>query len=113
MRVNKAKFVRKYLRFYRIVFRLQQPYNVILDGNFIHQALKYKLDIHERLTKLFQDAVVKLFIQQSVLNELQNIGSVVRDSIVWSNKFCQLIDDTKYDGDTPAKKLVGYIGTDN
>ena len=34
MRVNKAKFIRKYLKFYKVVFRIESPYNVRLFERF-------------------------------------------------------------------------------
>jgi len=42
MRVTRAKFYRKYLRFYRIVYNIVAPYNVLIDGNFVFAAIKNK-----------------------------------------------------------------------
>ena len=44
MRVTRGKFIRKYLKFYEIVYGLNAPYDVLLDGNFIYHAMKYKID---------------------------------------------------------------------
>ena len=43
MRVTRGKFIRKYLKFYEIVYGLNAPYDVLLDGNFIYHAMKYKI----------------------------------------------------------------------
>ena len=88
MRVNRSKFIRKYLRFFRVVFGFAPRFNVkleaymlaiacllsylicppllfspqvILDSNFIFAGLKYKIDIRERLQKLLQHDDVRIF----------------------------------------------------
>lgn len=107
MRVNRAKFIRKYLRFFRIVFDIKPQYNVILDGNFIFQAIKYKLDIIERLTKLLQSIIdVKLFVQKSVLDELKAVGAKASEALEFAGKFCSVIEDSSISGDTPASRLI-------
>ena len=101
MRLNRAKFIRKYLRFFRVVFNLVPRYNVsfaslylpiictsiltfhikpvliqiILDGNFIFGAIKFHVDIEERLRKLLQNEI-KLFILRSSIQELEGLGKL-------------------------------------
>ena len=83
---------------------------VILDGNFIHQALKYKLDIKERLGKLLQEEEVKIFIQKSVIDELKAVGAKTKVSLEFAEKFCAIVDDKNIPGETPSDRLVHMLG---
>mmetsp|Transcript_12732 Transcript_12732/g.12385 ORF Transcript_12732/g.12385 Transcript_12732/m.12385 type:complete len:89 (+) Transcript_12732:64-330(+) len=86
MRVNRAKFVRKYLRFFKIVYGVNPPYDIILDGNFIFAALKVKLDIQERLDKLLQGETVRIHVLKSVLTELAAAGPKTSTSLEFAKK---------------------------
>ena len=81
MRVNRSKFIRKYLRFFQIVFGIEPKYNIILDGNFIFAALKVKIDILERLRRLLQDNDIRLFVLKSVVDELKKVGDAAKSSL--------------------------------
>lgn len=109
MRVNKAKFIRKYLRFYKLIFKLDSPYNIILDGNFIFHALKYKQDILERIRKLLSDNHISLFVQQSIFNELEQVGESASRSLEYCSKYCTIINDSACIGDNPSEKLYNYL----
>lgn len=109
MRVNRAKFIRKYLRFYKVVFRIEGIYAIILDGNFIYQALRNKIDIEERLARLLQDATLKPYIQRSVLNELKLVGESAMITLQWAQKYCDIIEDVILPGETPSDKLVLFL----
>ena len=54
MRFHRSKLTRKYLKFYRIVFGLNSPYDILLDGNFIFSSIKYKIELKDTLSKLLQ-----------------------------------------------------------
>ena len=81
MRVLRAKHVRKCLQFYRIVFGLTAPFHVLLDGNFIFHAIKFKVDIRLRVEKLLQEPGVKLYVLRSVIAELEAVGSNAASSL--------------------------------
>lgn len=111
MRVNRSKFVRKYLRFFKIVYGINAPYNLMLDGNFIYAAIKVKLDIKERLEKLLQGETLRLFVLKSVLTELNAVGPKAADAFKWAKSFCTVIDDDAYSAaGTPAERLVVWLG---
>lgn len=109
MRVNRAKFIRKYLRFFKVVYGIDAPYNVILDGNFIFQGIKHKIDMEERLGKLLQGAEVRIYVQRSILKELETIGEKATASLEWARKFCEIIEDNDFEGDLPSNKLRTMI----
>ncbi len=80
-----------------------------MDGNFIFQALKYKIEISDRLSKLLQDAEVRLYVQRSVLDELKSVGEKTKTSYEFASKLCTVIDDAEIPGETPAAKLVTML----
>lgn len=110
MRVNRAKFVRKYLKFFHLNFHINPPYHVVLDGNFIYAAIKVKLDIKERLEKLLQGETVRLFVLKSVLTELNAVGPKAAEAFKFAKTFCTVIDDDAFAiADTPAERLVALL----
>lgn len=116
MRINRGKAIRKHLRFFRIVYGLESPYHVILDGNFIFNAVKYKLDIADRLKVQLQvpggDAV-RMYITKSSLKELRAVPEGKgASSVAWATKMCEVIDDTdciQKENDSPASRLIEYL----
>ena len=92
MKVLRLKLNRKYLRFYRVVYGIKQPYNVLLDGNFIFAALKFKVDIIARLDALLQCNQYNLFITKASLCELLEIGAKGAVSLAFARKHCREID---------------------
>ena len=110
MRVNRAKAIRKYLRFFRLIFGISPRYNILLDGNFIFAALKYKVDITERLTKLLQNAEVRLFILQTSLDELEVVGEKAATSLAFAKSFCEILNDkVQMQGDTLSDKAYKFL----
>ena len=106
MRLSRAKFIRKYLRFYRVIFNLVPQYNIILDGNFIFAALKYKLDIRERLQKLLQNEGTRLFILKTSLDELESLGEKAKMSVDFAKVYCEIIDDSDIVGENTIEKVL-------
>ena len=83
---------------------------IILDGNFIFAALKVKLDIQERLEKLLQGETIKLYVLKSVLAELLAAGPKTAAALEYAKSFCDVIDDSAFDGETPCEKLKAMLG---
>ena len=110
MRVNRAKMVRKYLRFFRLVYQISPSYNVLLDGNFIYAALKNNVNIADRLTKMLQGEEFTLYVLQSSLDELRSIGAKGETALTYGLQKCTVLDDTGIPGDTSFNKMVGYLG---
>ena len=110
MRIVRAKYIRKYLKFYKAVYDINDPYDILLDGNFIYTALKKKVDIRARLLKLLQiPNNIELYILSSALRELESIGDKAISSKEFVNKFCIIIDDIHINGDTPAAKTINML----
>lgn len=110
MRVLRAKVVRKTLRFFKIVFGIDSPYHVILDGNFIFTAIKFKIDIRDRLQKLLQGAEVKIYILRSILTELEAVGPKALSALEFARTCCEVINDDRIPGETAGERLAKLIG---
>jgi rRNA-processing protein FCF1 len=110
MRVNRAKMVRKYLRFYRLVFGVNPPYNVLLDGNFIYAALKNKINIPDRLASMLQGEQFTLYVLKSSIDELRQIGAKGETALDFGLQKCTTLDDSDITGSTPFDKMIGYLG---
>ena len=113
MRVNRAKQIRKHLKFYKIVCGVNLPYNVILDSNFIYAALKNKLDIRERLNKMLQipgGDSASFFITKSALDELQSLGEKGAEALEFANSYCVVLLDTEFSTEELAHdKLLAFL----
>ncbi len=99
MRVNRGKAIRKYLRFYRIVYGMEAPYHVILDGNFIYHAVKYKIDVMARLEQQLQTKVaadeVRIYITASALEELKSVTAEhASKAVEFATRMCAVLDDS-------------------
>ena len=93
MRVTRGKFVRKYLKFYEIVYSISAPYDVLLDGNFIYHAMKYKIDLLDRFKSLLQGNTVKFHVLSSVIKELNDIGEKGKHVLEYIKRYCSVIQD--------------------
>lgn len=112
MRVNRSKFVRKYLRFFRVNFQVVPRFNIILDGNFIYSALKYKIDIRERLQKLLQaDEEPRLFVLKSSVAELESMGDKATESLTFTKSFCEIMNDGSFakDDDETVSRVTSFM----
>ena len=113
MRVNRAKQIRKHLKFYKLVCGVNLPYNVILDSNFIYAALKVKLDIRERLDKMLQIAggdTAVLYVTQSALDELRHLGSKGATALEFGQSHCTVIKDSEFaNEELPHEKLLMFL----
>lgn len=110
MRVNRAKAVRKHLMFFRIVYGFDKAiFHVILDGNFIFAAIKYKVDIKERLDSLLQGADVKIYVLRSVLDELKQVGAKAAGALEFAKSFCEPLDDSAFRGESVSDRTIAMM----
>ena len=111
MKVNRAKSIRKFLRFFRLVFGLKAPYFVLLDGNFLFEATKYKIDILDRIKSSLQGDEVRLVVTGSVLAELKKVGAKAKAALDYAEKCCEIIDDSTFleFGETPGDKMTAMV----
>lgn len=84
MRLLRSKQARKSLAFYKLAYGLRPPYTVVVDGNFVHHALKVKTCIKARLKKLIGD--VKLAVTEATLDELETLN--LREALEFARTHC-------------------------
>lgn len=103
MRINRSKVVRKCLKFFRLVYNIADPYDVVLDSNFIIACQEFKIDIRDRLLKLLQCTQIRIYILQSALNLLKS-----KEALAFATSQCTVLEDDHLSGDSPAWKLVSF-----
>ncbi|KAJ1975252.1 hypothetical protein H4R34_004405 [Dimargaris verticillata] len=73
MRVKRTKANKRHMQIYKKHFAFREPYQVILDGEFVYQGLAYKVDLRETLPKLMHGRALPL-VTPCVLHELNKRG---------------------------------------
>jgi U3 small nucleolar RNA-associated protein 23 len=83
MRIQRHKANRKTLSFFRLLFSIRAPFRILLDGNFLAQASRLKLEWRRLLPKLLDapPELVHLHVSECVLAELESLGDVVGDAL--------------------------------
>lgn len=110
MRVNRAKAVRKHLQFFKIVYGYDKTvYHIVLDGNFIFAAIKFKIDIKERLGKLLQGSDCKIYVLKSVIEELITVGAKAKQALDFAKTYCESIDDSQFRGENANDKTISMM----
>jgi len=74
------------LEYYKLNFGLTPPYKLVVDGNFIQQALKYKVHIKEQIPKLFQSVVVPC-VTKCTVSKLRRAGSAYSGAAIIAKRF--------------------------
>ena len=72
--------------------------------------MKVKLDIRERLGKLLQGETIRIHVLKSVLTELTAAGAKTAATLEFAKSFCDVIDATMFEGETPVEKLKAMLG---
>lgn len=62
------------MAFYKTHFELDAPYFVLLDGNYIHAAVKTKFNVNEGISSLLDKASVQAVTTACVVSELRALG---------------------------------------
>lgn len=112
MRINRSKSARKTLKLYKLLFNIDTPFHIILDGTFVFTALKFKIDIIDRLKSLLQEtynAEVNLYIMKSSLAEVRDIGSKGAAALSFIRDTCKEINDEDIEGGSISEKTVNFL----
>lgn len=89
MRIKRLKKYKKFVNFFKVVYKFKPPFKVLLDGNFFHRAVRNGFSLRENFLRLLADTPV-FVMTKCVLREFENLGAAV------------VGDDTLHE----AKKLV-------
>jgi U3 small nucleolar RNA-associated protein 23 len=112
MKHGRAKAARKTLKFYSLNANIKPPFKVILDGNFLAAAMKYKIPLFERIAQILQTNEIYFFVTRSALVELDTLP---KDDIIYTDarQFgldeCEIIERS----DTITKKSNGTTNVES
>ena len=62
MRIKRSKHYKRIIHFYRNNFEFEEPFKVLIDGNFIQACNKVQFDVKNMLMKLL-DGIVHINIR--------------------------------------------------
>lgn len=86
MKIRKKKSFRRILQFYRVGFDVNPPYRVLLDGTFIHQAQKMKMNLREQLPKTLLAPATPV-ASSCVMHELRSFRHELIETVVVAKQF--------------------------
>ena len=112
MRHLRAKQGRKTLNFFRISFGITPPYSVLLDGNFIHVSVSFKIDIYARMKKHLGSEQFRFFVPSRVIDELVALGPSVEASLEFARIHCEVVTGDG-SGTTPTDEIISLVGETN
>mmetsp|Transcript_12287 Transcript_12287/g.16579 ORF Transcript_12287/g.16579 Transcript_12287/m.16579 type:complete len:221 (-) Transcript_12287:437-1099(-) len=110
MRITRTKAARKTLAFYRVIFKLVPPYQILLDGNFLYHALNVKTSVVQRISKMLGKSEVKLLVPRAVITELEKLGERCKSALEFCSKQCVIIGEAQQ---TPANAMLKFASTGN
>lgn len=73
MRVKRLKKYKKYVNFYKVVYKFHPPYKFLVDGNFFHHAVSNHLNLRDTFYQLINDTPL-LVMTKCVMRELEQLG---------------------------------------
>ena len=73
MRVKRQKKYKKYVNFYKVVYKFHPPYKIMVDGNFFHTAISTGFNLRETFFHLITDTPL-LVMTKCVMRELEQLG---------------------------------------
>lgn len=114
MRIKRGKQYKKTVLFYKTNFGFQEPYTVVLDGNFIQYCAKLHWNIKEMLMKLI-GGIVHIKLSTCVYHEIRDLhkkGQLVSGTMHLAKSFKQ--DTCKHDEIlSPHECILKLVGKKN
>lgn len=74
MKINRTKRAQKHLQFYSNIFGFREPYQLLVDGTFCLQAIKYNIQIAQQIQKYLQ-VEIKIVTTACVIIETESLGA--------------------------------------
>lgn len=73
MRIKRGKHYKRIMTFYKTQMGFHEPFNIILDGNFINYCTKVNFDIKRMLGKLV-GGIVHIVLTECSFSELEGLS---------------------------------------
>jgi U3 small nucleolar RNA-associated protein 23 len=117
MRVLRKKRVRKKLGWFRTIFKISTPYKVLVDPDFLKEALTRKIFVREELPKFLQDKAY-MVITSCIFKQLKKLGDQYSGAALMGKRLQRIV--CPHEGDeegvsaeecilTIAKGKVKYV----
>jgi hypothetical protein len=58
MRIKRLKKYKKYVNFYKVVYKFKPPYKILVDGNFFHNAVSNDFNLKDNFYHLLTDTPI-------------------------------------------------------
>ena len=114
MKVKRFKKYKKYVNFYKVVYKFRAPFKVLIDGNFLHQATTSDFNLRDNLYKLLSDTPL-LIMTKCVMRELELLSKTasVRPTLLQAKKVIK--ESCKHSGGIlPAEECIrNFVGKRN
>ena len=113
MRVKRLKKYKKYVNFYKVVYKFRPPFKILVDGNFFHNAITVGFSLRDNFYKLVNDTPL-LVMTKCVMRELELLGkNVLGGTLVEAKKVIK--ESCKHTGGImPADECIrNFIGKKN
>jgi U3 small nucleolar RNA-associated protein 23 len=107
MKHGRAKAARKTLKFFSLNANIKPAYKVILDGNFLAAAMRYKVPLFDRIGKILQTNEFTLFVTRSALVELDKLpkdNPIFSDARQFGLDECEIIERFEKNNSSSNKK---------
>lgn len=107
MKHGRAKAARKTLKFFSLNANIKPAYKVILDGNFLAAAMRYKVPLFDRIGKILQTNEFTLFVTRSALVELDNLpkdNPIFSDARQFGLDECEIIERFEKNSSSSSNK---------
>ncbi|KAJ3219907.1 hypothetical protein HDU67_008436 [Dinochytrium kinnereticum] len=111
MKVKRSKTYKRIMGVYCRSFGFREPYQILLDGNFIQVALEIRMDPRDMLPKILS-GTVRPMTTACVQEELKSLGEDFRGALINSRRIERR--RCPHDKAVPASEcLASIIGEDN
>ena len=85
MRIKRAKKYKRYVSHFKVVYKFKPPYRVMVDGGFLHYAVKNgDFDLKANLAKIIQEQPL-LVMTKCVMRELEHAASQNKELLELKN----------------------------
>ena len=75
MRIKRGKKYKRYVNHFKVVYKFKPPYRVMIDGGFLHYAVKNgDFDLKHNLRKIIQEEPL-LCMTKCIMRELEHASS--------------------------------------
>ena len=80
MRIKRAKKYKRYVNLFKVVYKFKPPYRVLVDGSFLHYAVKNQdFDLNHNLRKIIDEQPL-LIMTKCIMRELENAAKHNKDN---------------------------------